>query len=95
MSFREWLKDLWLDIRYGWWVVEREQVVINVPLRSLVPLKREGHQVIYDRGMDWQYYAVCRRSGDKLKCGSKREAEGVAAINNDSRGLEDINPNGC
>jgi hypothetical protein len=34
------------------------------------------------------YFAYCRRSKDMVLCDSKREAEGVVAINNDSRGYE-------
>lgn len=65
MTWINFWKDLWLDIRYGRWCVERK------PVRG---------SYVFD------YYAVCRRSKDVILCTSKREAEGVAAINNDSRG---------
>lgn len=92
------IKDFWLKIRYGEWVVLREfshYKDIGGPGFGLAQVKAEGTAIEYDTGIVYSYYAVCRRHSAKILCGSKREAEGIIAINNDSRGLEDINPNGC
>jgi hypothetical protein len=59
---------------------------------GLAPVKREGAETEYDNKIVYDYYAVCKRTADKILCDTKREAEGVVAINNDSRGqgYEDI-----
>lgn len=95
MTFKNWWRDLWLDIKYGHWNVVRVQRDLYEYDIMHVPVKREGAEVSYDPGIAFDYYVCCKRSGDKILCSSKREAEGVAAIHNDSRGLEDTNPNGC
>ncbi len=93
-----WWRDVWLTSRYGEWVVEREfshyKIIAGVGF-GLALVKTEGAEIEYDSGAVYFYWAVCRRSDEWIRCDSKREAEGVVAINNDSRGLEDINPNGC
>lgn len=96
MTFKAWLADLWLDIRYGRWEVLREfSHYRNRASFRLAPIKAEGCEVEYDQNAVYVYFAICRRTKDMVLCDSKREAEGVVAIHNDSRGLEDTNPNGC
>jgi hypothetical protein len=91
-----WLKDIWLTVRYGEWVVLREfSHYKDDPGFGLAQVKKEGAEINYDAGVVYEYFAACKRSNDLILCGSKREAEGIIAINNDSRGLEDSNPNGC
>lgn len=34
----------------------------------------------------YEYYAVCRRSGDEILCDSKREADALCDCYNDMRG---------
>ena len=88
MTLRNAVIDFWLWIRYGRWVVTRK-IVLEVYNHNGFPLalvKPEGAEVLYDPGTKFFYYAVCTRTGDEILCDSKREADGVVAIHNDSRG---------
>lgn len=94
-----WWLDVWLTIRYGKWVVVREfsHYERSQPGFGMATVKAEGSTIPYDNGRAvYHYHAFCRRTLDQVHCLSKREAEGVVAINNDSRGLDDgVNRSGC
>ena len=76
MVLRKVVLELHNDDKIGW----------------LALVKPEGKGVMYDPATKFMFYAVCRRTHEEILCASKREAEGVVAINNDSRGqgFEDL-----
>lgn len=75
MTFRNFWIDLWLTIRYGKWVVERARSYESLTFGGSGGVNR------------WSYYACRKRTGDKVLCSDKREAEAFCAYRNDVRGM--------
>lgn len=87
MTFRQWLRETWIDIKYGRWHPVRVLVWDkDNSTHELLSLKCEGTRVMYDPGSKYVWFACHKRSVSKIECGSKRDAEARCAIENDLRG---------
>lgn len=86
VTVKNWLIDLYLTVLHGRWEVKRvERSALALFDDFSVQLKKEGTEVCYDPSVVCDYYAVNRRTGDEVLCGSRRECEGYCAVFNDAR----------